>query len=915
MTESEPTIVARDEVVADLRRRLEGAVSLGPSLVVVSGVRGIGRTAVLDRLAEEAPGPVLRARAVSWEAGEPYALARLLVPELAPDLGPGVGVFEAAAAVARALTAAGDPALVLVDDAEHADPASLRVLATATRHHREGRFVVVLDRCSPAWGRRDLRCDRGEVESAADLVLELSPLCPAEVGALAASRGTLLHPGLAEHLCRHTGGVPRHIVDLLDHLPRETWAEDAPALPAPAATARLTEELLDASSLPARALVEAVCILQAPVAFADAAAVAELDHAPDVPDAAAAAAAVAALDEAEGRGLVSLVERWGSPVLEPPNAMVRAAVLAQMGPVRRAQMHVRASMTLGDEVAALVHSVAASPLPDAEVAQRLDHLATSRSAGGEWAAAAELLTLASRVTSDPALREERLVRAVDALVGAGDVPAAESRIAEVESLRETPMRNAVLGYLAILRGRPLEAETRLGRAWQLVNPGRDPDVAALVCQRHVLHHLARCDGDSLVHWADRAVELAGPGNPAAMESAAIRGLGLGSTGRMAEALESYRVVGDRMSHGAVAQRVQMARGWLHLATDEVDLALAELETALPTDFLGGSTRISLWAHAWLARTYFVTGEWDAALRTARTGLDLAARTGTTLLVPLLGWTLTQVHALRGDWQAAETSMTDGDAPATSYPVMRVPACLARAAVVEARADYDGVLRALAPLTQPWAAADVQEPGFWPWPDVYANALVITGRHAEADAFLTHHEERALACHHRSARARLGYARGRLHGALGDIDAARASFQGALELLEPLPLVHDRARINFSYGQTLRRAGKRREADAVITAAREAYLSLGAETYVRRCDRELKAGGVHAVLGDRTAHTLTPQEQAVADLIAGGMTNREAAAELFLSIKTVQFHLTRVYAKLGIRSRSELAAARSTFLEA
>jgi DNA-binding CsgD family transcriptional regulator len=121
-------------------------------------------------------------------------------------------------------------------------------------------------------------------------------------------------------------------------------------------------------------------------------------------------------------------------------------------------------------------------------------------------------------------------------------------------------------------------------------------------------------------------------------------------------------------------------------------------------------------------------------------------------------------------------------------------------------------------------------------------------------------------------------------------------------------------VNFSFGQTLRRAGKRREADGVIAAAREAYLSLGAETYVSRCDRELKAGGVHAVLTGRTAHSLTPQEEAVADLIAAGMTNREAAAELFLSIKTVQFHLTRVYAKLGIRSRSELAATRRKLLD-
>ena len=69
--------------------------------------------------------------------------------------------------------------------------------------------------------------------------------------------------------------------------------------------------------------------------------------------------------------------------------------------------------------------------------------------------------------------------------------------------------------------------------------------------------------------------------------------------------------------------------------------------------------------------------------------------------------------------------------------------------------------------------------------------------------------------------------------------------------------------------------------------------------------------MHAVLKDRAHDALTPQEDAVSSLVATGLTNREVAAELFLSVKTVQFHLTRVYAKMGIRSRAELAAARST----
>lgn len=155
-------------------------------------------------------------------------------------------------------------------------------------------------------------------------------------------------------------------------------------------------------------------------------------------------------------------------------------------------------------------------------------------------------------------------------------------------------------------------------------------------------------------------------------------------------------------------------------------------------------------------------------------------------------------------------------------------------------------------------------------------------------------------------------RGRIHGARGDIDAARETFEAALENLATLSLPYDRARVNFAYGQTLRRAGRRREADAVMRTARELYATLGATSYVQRCDRELKAGGLKASGdGTRRSHmdlaALTPQEKAVAALVAAGNTNKDVAGELFLSVKTVQYHLTRVYAKLGIRSRSELAA--------
>jgi len=890
VTANTSVLIARETELAALERHLLRVGEHGPAQVLVTGRPGSGRSSLVARLAAD-HGSALSARGAEWEAGRPYAvLGQLLGSHDVP-----ADPFAAAALLADLVGGTEDrPGLVVVDDAEWSDVASLQAMSSAVHHHRDLPFLVVL----VSTATRTVAATAPLLDAVRDRVV-VDPLDARDVQELAAAHGVLIHASLAERLRAHTGGLPAAVVALVEELPRSTWAAFAPELPAPAGVAARVVEQLAGLSEPARRFAEAVCVLGEEASIPAAAALAGLED------------PLPALDEAVASSLVRVTEQRRARVVEPADPMVAAAVRAGLGPKRLADAHLRAATLVADPAARLGHQAAASSLPDPSLADALAELAGERASEGAWAAAADLLARASRLTQDLNLRELRLARAVDALVGAGDTLAAATLLPEVESLRETPLRNAVLGYLAVVRGRPAEAETRLGRAWDLVNPEREPEVAAMICQRWVLHSLARCRGGDLVAWADRALSLVPPESPAAVEAAAIRGLGLATTGRPREALADYARLAEEVGHGAQAQRVTMGRGWLHLVVDEVDEARAALESALPTGFLGGSTRISLWAHAWLARAQFVAGDWDDALRTAREGLDLVDRSGMTLVGPLLGWTRAQVLALRGDWEGAEAALHWADAGPRDYEIMRVPACLARAHVAEARADYDGVVRALEPLRQPWAGGGIDEPGAWPWPDVYANALVVEGRYDDADAFLRPHEKLAAERGHRSARARLGYARGRLLGAGGDLVAARDCFDTSLELLTDTPLRYDRARVNFAYGQTLRRAGKRREADALIATARDIYLALGATTYVARCDRELKAGGVHVARStDRAVDALTPQEEAVTELVARGLSNREVAAELFVSTKTVQYHLTRVYAKLGIRSRTELAALRA-----
>ena len=857
----------------------------GADGLLLLGAPGIGKSALLRGLAERARerrGPVLQARAAPWETDEPGGVLRQLLQAEPPG-----GAIAAADRLAEVILGetpdAERPTLVLVDDADLADELSLHALASLLRRHRAAALLVVVAATAPT----------PELDALATDAIRLEGLSAAAMSELAGLRGRVLHAAMADELARHTAGNPRDALALLAEVPSAVWARPGSPLPAPAHVTADVRRALDRCTPGGRALVEAYAVLGERESLGSAARLADL------------ADPLAAVDEAVSAGLLTVPSPTEGPRLAGP--LVASAVVSLMGAQRSARAHRRAAEIVENPVDRVRHLAAATSVPDAELADRVDALARERGSAGAWAEASVLFRDASRLTLDPLLRDERLIRSVDALVAAGDCIGAAALVPAVESLRETPLRDAVLAYLAVVRGREVEADVRLRRAWDIVNAGRDPDTAALIAQRHVLHSLARCRGDELVEWADRAVELAGRESAAGVEAAAIRGLGLAISGRMGEAAAAYDEAARLVGHGAQAQRVSMGRGWLSALADEPDDARRRLEGVTTPGLLGGSSRISLWALGWLARVRFQTGDWNSALQAVEEGRLLAADTGIVLATPLLEWTAAQVHVLRGEWEAAGAAARAAESVVQGYQIMQVPALLARAQIAEAASDHTAVRRLLEPLTRVGPGTSVSEPSFWPWAEVYTTALVVEGRLEEAAAFLRPHEERAEAEGHRSARARLGCARGQLLGAAGHMNAAESVFEESLGLLDGLPLRYDRARVLFAYGQTLRRAGRRRAATAVLAGARELWDGLGARTYVDRCDRELKAGGARGSVGAGTTQSLTPQEETVAELVASGLSNREVAARLYVSPKTVQYHLTRIYAKLGVRSRTELAA--------
>jgi DNA-binding CsgD family transcriptional regulator len=197
---------------------------------------------------------------------------------------------------------------------------------------------------------------------------------------------------------------------------------------------------------------------------------------------------------------------------------------------------------------------------------------------------------------------------------------------------------------------------------------------------------------------------------------------------------------------------------------------------------------------------------------------------------------------------------------------------------------------------------VGEPGVLPYGPELVEAYVRQGRRDDALEELERLERAAALTGRRWAQA----AAARCRALLAADDELDASFAVALDLHDRAALPFERGRTRLAYGERLRRAGRRRDARPQLRAALEELDAVGASIWSERARAELRATG--ETIGPRTpsaAERLTAQELQIALLVAQGKTNREVAEALFLSPKTVEYHLAHVYRKLDIHSRREL----------
>ena len=903
--------VARERELGALRAMLQNTRSRRPRVVVVEGPPGIGKTALVDRfLLGEGDVQVLRASGERWEALVAYGVvdqlmrvARVSGVHLLATRERALPADEPGGVGAHILTLLGNleakgPVALVIDDTQWADTDSLRALLFALRRLVAERVLALLI-VRPGDASRLPDGLRRLADGNAGSTLRVGPLTQSEVRALARAMGVGdFSSRLAQRLHTHTQGNPSYVRALLTELPAEWWQREDRVLPAPRAVVESATRRLDACSPEARRLIEAASVLGVDAPLATAGALGGVQD------------PLAALEEAGVAGLLQAGDEPGIRQVMFPHPVMRAAIYNGLGPALRVRLHRAAAELVDDDGAALHHRVAAADPPDAQLAADLESFARQQDAAGAWADAASALVEGSRMSAAREQREQRLLHAVNTLASAGDLARADAFAREVVEFAPGPLRDATLGYLAILRGRPAEAHDLLASAWRCCDPAQHGGLAALIAQRWALHSVGRLRGAEIVEWVRRSVALAGPDEALRVAAEALLVLGLAWQGRSAEgaAVHGATLACVEAGQSTLATLVKIACGAVRLAVDDLAAARSELSDATRVGERVGSVWIAVWAYVWLSRVDYSLGGWDEAAVAAERAVSLLEESGHEWLRPLARWAAVGVPAARGEWQAAEEHARLAAAQGGDYELMVAAAGLARAQVAVARGDHEAVLRAFEPVLAIRPREGIDEPGFWPWPDLYGDALVGSGRLEQAEAFLAPHEELAAARGRRSSIARLARVRGRLEAAAGRVEAAEAAFRHGLGQLERLPLPFERALLELAYGQTLRRHGQRRAAAGQLQAAYDRLAALAARPYLQRCERELNACG----LAPAKRHSfdpsqLTAQELAVARLVAAGMSNRQVASELFVSIKTVQFHLTHIYSKLRVSSRAELAA--------
>ena len=906
-------LVGREHERGLVDELLERARSGRSDALVVRGEAGIGKTALLEYAVEQAEGmTVARALGVESEAELQFSgLLELLRPFLvhlpqipsqqAGALRSALGLcrpeahdrFTIGAATLSLLAAAAEstPLLVVVDDAQWLDCATRDALLFATRR-LVADSVAILFAVRENEGRA---FDPPGVER-----LELGGLTIDEaVGLLACCDGQAVTPEVAERLWEATQGNPLALLEVQSLLTGEQLLGREPLpdpVPAGATLERAfavrAERLPEASQ---RALLVASVSLSADLApVAEALAALGLDG--------------AALEAAEDAGLIAIADGR----IEFRHPLVRSALFHGAAPSERRDAHralAGAMRDRSDPERWAWHLAWAALGADEEAAEALELAARQATSRSSYAAAAAAMERAAHLTADEERRLPRLYAAADAALHAGNAEDAEALLADPLRADGEPRLKAealrLQGRIEYLAGRPKRAGDLLIEASILLEDV-DRRLAVEICTEACSARLGVGDAPGMLAAAERAHALAADSEDDEIRRRVSLTLGwvLCYVGRSTEgtpmlerAVESVEDFGAQLDSLSLL-RIGVALEWLERSNDAFAYASRDVDRAREQGAVGLLPYL-LYQQAWHANRAGLLGEAYAA---ASEALALAREMDLWLPRVQAMLILVAITAKRGAERECRGYAEELEAPLEEAGLHGYRVWLRQSlGLLElALGNLDEAERELEVAAHGLDELGIHSRVIIPRAElveVYARA----GRSEEAESALAAMGT-SLEC--QSPVGLAGGARGR--GLLAADDRFEEFFAEAFVEHERSDDRWALARTRLCFGERLRRAARRVDAREQLRLALQAFEDMGADAWAERARAELRATGEKLRRRQSwEAEELTPQELQIALHVARGMTNRQVGAALFLSHKTIEFHLGRIYRKLDMRARAEL----------
>jgi DNA-binding CsgD family transcriptional regulator len=910
-------VIGREDELGALEAFLAD-VEHGPRALVLSGEAGIGKTILWEAGVEEAEGRyghVLTCRGIEAEASLSFAgLSELLAPvfdDVADSLlpprrralevalllvEPGDSAPDAHAiglAVLDVLRALGErrPVVVALDDLQWLDPASASVVQIALRRLRDEQVRLLAtvrlgpDLASPVELDRTFPASR--------LVqLSLGPLSLGAVHTLLEQRVglALTRPELVR-VWEATGGNAFFALELGRELVRtNTRPAPSQSLPVPESLQELLGERLGRLPTDTGDVLLQVASLARPTIEVVARAHGDQTRVLEALEAAAREGVV----ELDGSNI-----RFAHPLL--------ASICYQQAPVwKRRAVHRALAGVVSDVEERARHLALAAEGPDAVVASNLEAAAEQAAARGATAAATELYELAAELTpDDPGLVRHRRFLSARCRRLAGDELGAATVLEQLlADVRHGVERADLLFELAsTLATAPHTLIELLDEALEEA-AGDDVRLVRILGYRAWIR-VFQADISTALPDARAALEKAElVGDPALI--AAVIGQVATAEGRAGELtpglLERGVEIEDRLGlvlgYGE-SPSVSLSRRLVGFG--ELDRARAILERARAAAATRGDERFRRQIDGSLGRLEWFAGNWQLALDYINVADDFfesmrhhRGHTGRLRALAEADLGLDeQARASAAVALAAADEMSDREWTILTLGVLgRLELLLG---------DVEAALGYMRGLPAQLLSTGYEDPTAPVWADAI-EALVAGGELETARTYLEAFEASARRVGSPWGSAGAARCRGLLAAAESDLAGAFAAFESSLSELDGLPFPLERARTLLCLGVVRRQAQQKRAAREALAEALAIFEELGARLWAEKARAELRR-----ISGRRPAdEELTETERRVAELAAQGRTNKEIAAELFMGVSTVEAHLSHVYRKLGIRSRTELA---------